>query len=40
MRARINFLSFGIQRPEGILEKVVGVVHLLDLGEAVPVGTE
>ena len=40
MCAGIDLFSFGIQRPEGILENVLGIVHLLDLGEAFPAGTE
>ena len=40
MSARVHHFTLRIERPESVPEEVVGVVHLLDLDETLPVLAE
>lgn len=40
MSVRFYSLSLSIQRPEGILKKIVRVIQLFDLAKPVPVRTK
>jgi len=37
--AGVDQFALGVERPEGVAEEVVGIVEVLDLYKAIPVGT-